>query len=353
MTDPLVSVVITNHNYGRYLGFAVDSALSQTHPRVEVVVVDDGSTDDSREVLASYGARIRTVVQDNAGQAAAMNAGVAVAAGSLVAFLDADDVLEADAVSRLVAVWEPGVARVQGPVSLLGGDGRPAGGRLPADPMPSGDLRGLVLRSGGYPATGTTGSAYARAVLDRLLPIPETEWRRAPDTYLLLLAPFCGEVRSLDRVLGGVRIHDDNQWSMRELHVRRLRDYLDMDLRKAALLRERAGDLGFEYPVDWLLRNPHHLQARLATLRLKPNQHPFPGDGAWELGFRGAAVALRARRFSARKRLMLAAWFLLAGTLPRPAARPLIRAGYLRSRRPAWVQGFIQGAGRRGAGAAD
>ena len=88
---PLVSVVIPTYNYGAYVGQAIDSALAQTYPHVEVVVVDDGSTDDTPARLAAYGDRIRVVSQANQGLSAARNAGIAAARGEYVALLDSDD----------------------------------------------------------------------------------------------------------------------------------------------------------------------------------------------------------------------------------------------------------------------
>src|SRR5687768_5034795 len=90
---PLVSVVINNYNYGRYLGPAIDSALQQSYPCVEVIVVDDGSTDHSRAVIAGYGHRIIPIYKANGGQASALNAGYEESQGEIVIFLDADDLL--------------------------------------------------------------------------------------------------------------------------------------------------------------------------------------------------------------------------------------------------------------------
>lgn len=93
MSDPtpLVTVVIPTYNYGAYVGQAIESALAQTYPAVEVVVVDDGSTDDTPARLAAYGDRIRVVRQANQGLSAARNAGIAAAAGEFIALLDSDD----------------------------------------------------------------------------------------------------------------------------------------------------------------------------------------------------------------------------------------------------------------------
>ncbi len=86
-----VSVVIPSYNYGRYLAAAVESVFAQTYPPLEIIVVDDGSDDDTREVASRYGDRIRYVRTDNRGVSAARNTGVELAKGDLVAFLDADD----------------------------------------------------------------------------------------------------------------------------------------------------------------------------------------------------------------------------------------------------------------------
>lgn len=337
-----ISVVISNHNYARYLGPCIESALAQTHRPLEVIVVDDGSTDDSREVIQAFADRIRPIYLPNGGQAAALNAGFAASRGRLVMFLDADDLLEPRAGADLAAAWVPGVARVQGPVTLIDADGRRSGGRLPAGPIPSGDVRPLLLRAGGYPSTGTTGAAFSRECLDRIMPIPESEWRRAPDVYLLLLAPFVGGTSAVERSVGSVRVHGANAWSMDRVSAARLEEHLATDLQKERLLRDRSGDLGIDVPADWLLRSTTHLQSRLALLRLDASTHPFPDDNRLRLARLGMAGAFRNSAFSLRKRILLAAWFLLVGTLPaRPAAR-VVDAGMVRSGRPDWVQRFIE-----------
>src|SRR5208282_584801 len=90
---PLVSIIVTNYNYARYLRAAIDSALAQTYPHVEVIVVDDGSTDESREVIESYEKRVLPVIKANGGHGSAVNAGFVVSRGEIVIFLDADDEL--------------------------------------------------------------------------------------------------------------------------------------------------------------------------------------------------------------------------------------------------------------------
>ena len=102
-----VSVIIPNYNYGRFVGEAVESVLAQTYPCREITVVDDGSTDESLEVLARYEkahpGRVRVVRQQNRGVGLARNAGVEHSTGDLVGFLDADDYWTADKIEKQVA----------------------------------------------------------------------------------------------------------------------------------------------------------------------------------------------------------------------------------------------------------
>src|SRR3990172_8271100 len=99
---PLVTVVIPSHNYARYVGDAVQSVLAQTYVPVEVIVVDDGSTDDTLQVLARFGDRIRVLRLPGHGVAHARNAGLRAAMGEFIVFVDADDVLLPDALAAQV-----------------------------------------------------------------------------------------------------------------------------------------------------------------------------------------------------------------------------------------------------------
>lgn len=121
-----ISVVIPTYNYGRFIREAIDSALSQTYPPLEVIVVDDGSTDDTPQVLASYGDRIRAIRQENQGVGAARNAGIAAARGEYIAFLDSDDILKPTKLERDVARFEanPAIGLVHCGAESFGNDGR-------------------------------------------------------------------------------------------------------------------------------------------------------------------------------------------------------------------------------------
>lgn len=104
--QPIVSILINNYNYEGFVSQAINSALAQTYSNVEVIVVDDGSIDNSREIIAGYGDRIITVFKENGGQASALNAGFAVCKGEIICLLDADDLFLPERVSEVVKLFQ-------------------------------------------------------------------------------------------------------------------------------------------------------------------------------------------------------------------------------------------------------
>lgn len=108
----LVSVVIPCYNAGRFLAETLESAFVQTYPSTEIIVVDDGSTDGTAELIHSYGSRVIGEFGPNRGASAARNRGTALARGAFIQYLDADDLLTSDALERRVAVLEEANADV-------------------------------------------------------------------------------------------------------------------------------------------------------------------------------------------------------------------------------------------------
>lgn len=103
---PKVSVVIPNYNYGRFLAAAISSVLAQTYSNIEIIVVDDGSTDNSIEVLQRFGKQIKWFGQKNMGVSCARNRGVAESSGEILAFLDSDDLWIPQKLEKQIEVFE-------------------------------------------------------------------------------------------------------------------------------------------------------------------------------------------------------------------------------------------------------
>ena len=215
----LVSVLINNYNYGRYLGEAIDSALGQTYPHVEVVVVDDGSTDDSRSVIDRYGKRIISVLKFNGGQASAVNAGFAASSGEVICWLDADDVFVSDKVQRILEFLDSRDLRARDvliahPVRIVDAAGRPSGDRF--DPLPHRYGENYYeyakrYRTVPYVASMPSGVAVTRSLAAKVCPLPE-DFPSGADNFFVRACALLGEAHTLDRTLALYRAHGCNHW---------------------------------------------------------------------------------------------------------------------------------------------
>lgn len=213
---PLVSIIIDNYNYGRFLKDAIETALAQTYRSTEVIVVDDGSTDNSKEVMANYGDRILSVLKENAGQASAFNAGFGMSRGDILLFLDSDDTLLSGAVATAVSFFiDAGFVKVQWPLWEIDERGDKTGRIVPGSPLVEGDLRDLVIRTGPTSASNapTSGNAWSRKFLEKVFPVPEAEDKHCADAYLFTLAPLFGPIKSMLEPLGCYRVHQHNYYS--------------------------------------------------------------------------------------------------------------------------------------------
>ncbi|HMJ08789.1 MAG TPA: glycosyltransferase [Pyrinomonadaceae bacterium] len=129
MNTPKVSVIIPNYNYDKYISKAIDSVLAQTYTNIEIIVVDDGSIDNSLSVLEKYGDQITVLKQQNQGVSPARNAGVAHSSGEYLAFLDADDIWLPEKLERQMErfLGSPEVGLVHCSMTFIDGDGNPSG----------------------------------------------------------------------------------------------------------------------------------------------------------------------------------------------------------------------------------
>jgi hypothetical protein len=216
--SPLVSIVIDNYNYAAYLRSAIDSALAQDYAHLEVIVVDDGSTDDSRKIITSYGSRIAPVFKSNGGQASALNAGLYASSGDIILFLDSDDVLLPTAAANVAAAFlSRSVVNVRWPMWRIDSQGNRLLGTVPPQAPEDGDFREQVLNRGpsNLPSSPTSGNAWSRTFLERVIPIPEDVpyYQKCADEYLYTLAPAFGRVFTIGQPQGCYRLHGANMYS--------------------------------------------------------------------------------------------------------------------------------------------
>jgi glycosyltransferase involved in cell wall biosynthesis len=256
-SGPLASIIICNHNYERYLRAAIESALAQTYRPLEIVVIDDGSTDGSRDLLSEYQDRIRLVLKSNGGQPSAINAGFHECRGEFIFLLDADDVFEPVKVARVVEIYErnPDAAWVFHELDYVDGRGAPLPLRRLADrghvravlqrrrrfrDFSRLDLRGHFADGDALPYACPAFSAlsFRRSALESVLPMPE-DIARAGDEFpkYATIALFPGI--HLGERLALQRIHSANAASLRETGL----DEATRFLKTAYHLRHRYGHI--------------------------------------------------------------------------------------------------------------
>jgi len=206
--SPRLSIVIDNYRYEQFVARTIESALAQTvAERVEVIVIDDGSPDDSMAVINRYADRVQVIAKPNGGQASAYNLGLQVARGELILYLDADDWLYPDAAAEILAAWVPGVSKVQFPLDLVDVAGDPLHRQVPRTMQDGAEAEQLMRGWGAYGSPPGSGNVYHREFLRQVMPLDEAIWRNAADSVPVLLAPAYGRVVSLPRALGVYRGH--------------------------------------------------------------------------------------------------------------------------------------------------
>jgi len=236
MKAPFFTILIDTFNYGQYIEEAIASVLAQDFPAEEreILVVDDGSTDDTPERVQKFGEAIRYVRKANGGQASAFNFGFEHARGEVIALLDADDLWLPEKLGRVYEAFErhPAAGMVYHRTYLWKGAEEtsednyfiPVSGNVP-------ESRRALLR---YPMVGTSCLAFRRNALKELLPVPEV-LRSQADAYLTALIIFVAPVAALPEFLGKYRLHGANLFQVSEGRISRSQVEHRMAMRAALL----------------------------------------------------------------------------------------------------------------------
>lgn len=322
MGQPFVSVIINNYNYAHFVSQAVESALAQRYPHKEVLVVDDGSTDRSREVLEPYAERgVRLIFKENGGQASAFNRGFQESRGDIVAFLDADDYWDSRLLEKLAANWHSSASMALWRLQVVDAEGNLRAEAVPPGALWQGDIRKRYALSGWYPHPPTSGLAFSRNALTQILPIDETLWQISADAPLYTIAPFLGEVVALDEALGYYRVHGANLWQASRLNPKRAVLFTQHCAWMGTAIRTYASRQGIPHHPRPDLRDPGIVLRRLfVTLLEMP--HPPWNDTVPSLVLAGLHAALDPRQnfLDWRTRLRYMRTFLKTAFLPRPIA---------------------------------
>ncbi|MEB3181430.1 MAG: glycosyltransferase [Nostocaceae cyanobacterium] len=343
-SQPLVSIIVNNYNYAQFLSESINSALQQTYRNIEIIVVDDGSQDNSREILAKYGNKIIPIGKQNGGQASAFNAGFMVSHGEIIIFLDADDYLFPETVEQVVSAWNSQLAKVQYRLQMVDISGDNIGIYPPPERnLDSGNVLSTLLTKGRYGTPVTSGNAFSRAVLEKIFPIPEAEFRLSADGYVVNQVPFYGEILSIEQPLAAYRIHGNNLWAYsQKVDTERFAKYVNHDLQRYQLLASKAADLGYKITQDFSNRDYIHLRYRLISLRLQPEHHPVSTDKPLELTFKAWGAIWLYSDLNLFNKLSLSWWFITMGILPQPISQLLLTWLMFKGTRPKFIAQAIQ-----------
>ena len=203
-----ISVIISNYNYGRFLAEALDSILSQTVPADEIIVVDDGSKDESLNILGAYAKKypvIQPVPQENRGQGGALNRGFSESTGDVVLLMDSDDTWHPEKIEQVLPLLKTH-GFVQHNLSF--------NDRLYRSFLIHRGHREYMFRFGMFDFfVPTSGLCFRREVLKRVFPLPcDDILRICADAYITRLALCYSELATIDHSLGVYRIHEHNNW---------------------------------------------------------------------------------------------------------------------------------------------
>lgn len=290
---PLVSIIITNYNYAAYVGQAIQSCLDQTYRRLEVIVIDDGSTDDSCAVIERYvrtDRRVRLIRKGNGGMASCWNAGYAQCRGDLLCPLDADDSFCLHKLDALVEKFHdnPRAGLAVHAMTVRDERGRFVQQSPFLTRFEEGWLAEHVLRRGGrWRYMPTSALCLRRELGPYVFPIPEQLFPRHADAMLVSLAPLLTEVVAIEEPLSLYRFHGRNNLGGAMHDAAGARKVIEFVRSTTQGVNERLEAIGLPQRVreDW------NLEFIQATFIVALEEHvPMP-----ELlrRYRGLASALR------------------------------------------------------------
>ncbi|MDF0493078.1 glycosyltransferase family 2 protein [Bradyrhizobium yuanmingense] len=332
---PTISVIITNYNYEEYVGHAIESVLSQTRLPDEIIVIDDGSTDSSPDIIRSYGDRVRAVLQSNEGIRSVTSTGYAISTGQIVMYLDADDLLYPAAVERVEKAFGPGIAKVQFDLDVIDGNGRRLGRRMPdfsGGGLSETELAREFSQTGTYRWPVTSGNAYSRNFLSQVMPVDPPV---SLDGVLNTISPLYGGIITISDPQGQYRVHQRNNSRKNTggtiAFIPNFASRIGYRKQEFNVLREHAARLGRVLPNgDFLDNELVFVNYRIMARKLSLEDGGDHNRSLLDLWIKGM-IAIGRGHFRPGATLKHAIWICSVTLLPAPLAQRLIAIRFLRT----------------------
>ncbi|MGB6297661.1 MAG: glycosyltransferase [Rivularia sp. (in: cyanobacteria)] len=222
---PLISILIPNYNYARYIAEALDSVLEQTYPHFEAIVCDDGSKDNSCDIIESYvrkDSRIKLIKKENGGVANALNVAYSNSKGQIICILDADDIWMNNKLEKILELYTSDSQCGFAIHNVIEIDGQ--GNFIKTTPkynhLASGWMGQVSLKNGGFVYDIPPASALSirREIAEKIFPLNEAFTRNA-DSLIFRFAPFITVIGAEKEALSKFRLHGSNTTSAAILTV--------------------------------------------------------------------------------------------------------------------------------------
>ncbi len=301
--QPLVSILVSNYNYARFIGETIESALNQTYQNIELIICDDGSTDDSVRIIEDYqrkDSRLHLIAKANGGQASGFNAAYAASRGELIALLDSDDTFLPHKVERIVADFQahPEAGFGLHRVIRMTADRRRQGVWPMSAPLPCGWYGPTLLQEGGIIPymPPTSGLSFHRDIAERMFPLPvEPILVKCPDQLITRLAPVLTPITADGEALSEYRLHGENNYGPDKVSAASFKKELDYcqalwSAQKRFIGSQLGDDLANQLEpirVNGYISFASYIHARLSR---DPNQRSYYHDYVSRLNHPGARM---------------------------------------------------------------
>lgn len=345
--NPYISVVIPNYNYEAYLKKCIDSVLTQNYNYFEVIIVDDCSTDNSRELILSYGDRVKPIFpEENGGHGQAFNLGFSHSKGDIVAFLDADDFANEGWLSSLAASYESDSMMYHHYANLVD-ESNNIIGIFPSlsTGLDTGNLSEKLRTIGRIKTTVTSALAFSRKALLQVMPMDKIRYSQGADGYLASTVPLYGKVKKLDGNLTSYRQHSRGHSKFDNTLLKRAEWSYHHNTERYYDIKKLSNKLG--KPCKKILgTNDILFLEQLLVLNVYPNainlneDHLFKRYQIYKL-----AISASNNHYVNQPKWLRLWWFACTYS-PKTLARVLLKWKLQASSRPRWLinlQLYIQG----------
>jgi len=288
-----ISIIITNYNYEKYIAEAIESAINQDYKNKEIIVVDDGSTDNSRDIIERYRNKIKIIYQKNQGHILATNVGFKESTGDIITFLDADDYLFENMSKEVIKLLDEDTVKVHYKLMEVDALGNKLG-PVPSDKflLSEGPSVYKDILNGKY--VTSLGNAYNKKLVKELFPLPKIKVIESedylstipPDAYLSPRVPFFGHVKAIQTPLAIYRKHGENYGATKDPYKSFLkrRRYLMKAKYDTNFMMKMASQLGIDFDKEIRFKRYELLRLRLISRRIDKD-HPWKNDNCFYLIF--------------------------------------------------------------------